>query len=56
MFIYQAQKSFEKWHKILPEVNDKDVMDLLLMIRIGILGDIGSGKSLCSEKFWLPCV
>ena len=28
MFIYQAQKSFEKWHKILPEVNE-EVLDLL---------------------------
>ena len=28
MFIYQAQKSFQKWHNILPEVN-KEVMDLL---------------------------
>ena len=28
MFIYQAQKSFQKWHKILPNVN-KEVLDLL---------------------------
>ena len=28
MFVYQAQKSFEKWHKVLPEAN-KEVMDLL---------------------------
>ena len=28
MFIYQAQKSFEKWHNILPEVND-EVINLL---------------------------
>ena len=28
MFIFQAQKSFQKWHNILPEVN-KEVMDLL---------------------------
>lgn len=28
MFIYQAQKSFEKWHKIIPEINF-EVLDLL---------------------------
>ena len=28
MFIYQAQKSFEKWHNILPEIND-EVLNLL---------------------------
>ena len=28
MFIYQAQKSFEKWHNILPEIDD-EVLDLL---------------------------
>ena len=28
MFVYQAQKSFQKWHKILPEINN-EVMDLL---------------------------
>ena len=28
MFIYQAQKSFEKWHKILPTVN-KEVENFL---------------------------
>ena len=28
MFIYQAQKSFEKWHKILPKINS-EILDLL---------------------------
>tara|TARA_B100001063_G_scaffold206393_1_gene201775 strand:+ start:1048 stop:1842 length:795 start_codon:yes stop_codon:yes gene_type:complete len=28
MFIYQAQKSFEKWHNILPKIDD-EVLDLL---------------------------
>ncbi len=28
MFIYQAQKSFEKWHNITPEIN-QEVVDLL---------------------------
>ena len=28
MFLYQAQKSFQKWHKILPNVN-KEVLSLL---------------------------
>ena len=28
MFIYQAQKSFEKWHKVLPEINS-EILDLL---------------------------
>jgi len=28
MFVYQAQKSFQKWHKILPSINKK-VLDLL---------------------------
>jgi len=28
MFLYQAQKSFQKWHKILPDIN-KEVIDLL---------------------------
>ncbi len=28
MFVYQAQKSFQKWHKILPNINKK-VLDLL---------------------------
>ena len=28
MFIYQAQKSFQKWHKTLPDVN-KEVENLL---------------------------
>ena len=28
MFLYQAQKAFQKWHQILPEIN-KEVIDLL---------------------------
>ena len=28
MFIYQAQKSFEKWHNVIPEIS-QEVMDLL---------------------------
>ncbi len=28
MFIYQAQKSFEKWHRIIPEIN-QEVVDLI---------------------------
>ena len=28
MFLYQAQKAFQKWHRILPEIN-KEVIDLL---------------------------
>ena len=28
MFLYQAQKAFQKWHQILPEIN-KEVINLL---------------------------
>ena len=53
MFIYQASASFKIWHGISPEINN-DVIKLLEMIRIGILGDIGSGKSYVSTKFGYP--
>ena len=28
MFVYQAQKSFQRWHKILPVINN-EVLDLV---------------------------
>ena len=51
MFVHQASESFKLWHGVEPKINAK-TLRLLEMIRIGILGNIGSEK-LCSKKFWL---
>ena len=53
MFIYQAYLAFKIWHGVYPKIND-EVINLLAMIRIGILGDIGSGKS--HSKIWLSSI
>ena len=41
----QAAKAFKIWHGINPEIDKFFYKLFRLMIRIGILGDIGSGKS-----------
>ena len=41
------------WHGILPEIDSK--IKILGMIKIGILGNIGSGKSLHFQKFRFSC-
>ena len=54
MFIYQAAESFKIWHNIEPTI-DKDVINFLKMIRIALIGDIGSGKTFVSKCFNYPC-
>ena len=49
MFVYQAFEAFKIWHGIEPQIND-ETLEILKMIRIGILGDIGS------EKVMLPII
>ena len=51
MFIYQAQLAFKIWHNILPKVNETLIR---LMIRIAVVGDIGSGKSYVAKQFGYP--
>ena len=51
MFIYQAQASFKIWNNLEPKVDDK-VMEIFKLIKVGILGDIGSGKdSFVAKQF-----
>ena len=52
MFIYQAQLAFKIWHNILPKVDNEKKYKL--MIRIAVLGDIGSGKSHVAKQFGYP--
>ena len=54
MFIYQAAEAFRIWHGIQPEINNEVFENFRLMKRIGILGDIGSGKSHIAKKFGYP--
>ena len=37
-----------------PEINDEVIKIIRLMIKIGILGDIGSGKSYVAKNFGYP--
>ncbi len=53
MFVYQALEAFKLWHGIEPTIS-REVLDILKMIRIGILGDIGSGKSYVASNFGYP--
>jgi len=69
MFICQAQLAFKIWHNILPKI-DNETIELLggqttslssiskfwsvCMIRIAVLGDIGSGKSHVAKLFGFP--
>ena len=53
MFIYQAFEAFKFWHGIEPRITS-DTLEILKMIRIGILGDIGSGKSYYANNFGYP--
>ena len=54
MFIYQALKSFNIWHKIEPKIDEQCNKVIGIMIKIGILGDIGSGKSFVAKQFGCP--
>ena len=53
MFIYQASEAFKLWHGIEPQVNF-ETLKLLKMIRIGILGNIGAGKSYVANNLGYP--
>ena len=53
MFIYQAFEAFKLWHGIEPQINS-ETLEILKMIRIGILGNIGSGKSYVAKNFGYP--
>ena len=53
MFLYQAQKAFELWHNISPKI-DNFLIDYLKMIRIALIGGIGSGKSYLAKLFGYP--
>jgi hypothetical protein len=54
MFIYQAILAFNIWHGVRPIVNDEVIKFFRLMIKIGILGEIGSGKSYVAINFGYP--
>jgi len=70
MFICQAQLAFKIWHKILPKIDNETIKLLedqttslpslgskfwsVCMIRIAVLGDIGSGKSYAAKQFGYP--
>ena len=54
MFIYQAHQSFTIWHKLMPKIDEETINFIRLMIKIGILGDIGSGKSFIAKQFGYP--
>jgi len=69
MFVCQAQLAFKVWHNILPKI-DNETIKLLgdqttslssiskfwsaCMIRIAVLGDVGSGKSYVAKQFGYP--
>ena len=52
MFIYQAHHHLQCGTK-LTSIDD-DRLNLLKMIKIAVLGDIGSGKTFISKLFKLP--
>ena len=70
MFICQAQLAFKIWHNILPKIDNETIKLLkgqttslfsigskfwsVCMIRIAVLGDIGSGKSHVAKQFGYP--
>jgi len=70
MFICQAQLAFKIWHNILPTIDNETIKLLegqttslasfgskfwsVYMIRIAVLGDIGSGKSHVAKQFGYP--
>jgi len=70
MFICQAQLAFKTWHNILPKIDKETIKLLegqttslisigskfwsVCMIRIAVLGDIGSGKSYAAKQFGYP--
>ena len=53
MFVYQALEAFKLWHGIEPSINN-ETLEMLSDDWIGILGDIGSGKSYVAKKFGYP--
>ena len=55
MFVYQAFEAFKLWHGIEPSINNETLEIFAKWIRIGILGEIGSGKSYVA-KFWISRV
>ena len=69
MFVCQAQLAFKIWHNVLPKINNETIKLLgdqtislssiskfwsVCMIRIAVLGDIGSGKSYVAKQFGYP--
>ena len=38
----------------MPEINDDTIKLIRLMIKIAIVGDIGSGKTFVAKQFKLP--
>ena len=55
MFIYQAHQAFAIWHNVLPKI-DEEVEKLRnkKMIRIAVVGEIGSGKTYVAKLFGFP--
>ena len=56
MFLNQAKYAFNTWTNIMPEIDEEVIKLIRLMIKIGILGDIGSGKSYVAKEFWLSSI
>ena len=45
MFIYQAHQAFAIWHNVFPKIDEEVENYLIIMIRIAVVGEIGSGKT-----------